>query len=236
MDAAAPSSGRKKLGCLRVILIFVVAVAVLIVLLYVEEDWRGARELAAAKARWQAAGYSLNPADYYPPPVPDDQNLAALPVFKLEPDPKNPKWIMDVRLRDALDEDKHGGWLRYRYNVKTKKEVTDLAENVKFAYAKMFPGKTPPASLLAQLEELYPVIVDLRTAAQTRPAFRMNFDYGHQPLWEMNLGPSPRKSTSRNCFHMTCSWPRRKISRRQRRATPSLIFKLRRMKGKFLPW
>jgi len=149
-------------------------------LLYLEEDWRGARELAAAKQRWQDAGYSLNPTDYYPPPVPDEQNLAALPIFNLEPDPKDPnhpKSLLDVRLREATDERQHGGWISSNDKKKT------LAAYVADAYAKQFPQKAAPASVVAQFEELYPLIVDLRTAAATRTAFRMNQDYGFQPVW-----------------------------------------------------
>lgn len=174
-------------GCLDYFGILVLLGIVVVPLLYLEEDWRGARELTEAKARWQAAGYSINAADYYPPPVPDAQNLAALPVFQLEPDPKdtrNPKPRVDVRLRAATDEDTHGGPLVDYYQKKKQ-----LPELVADAYAKNFPGKTPPASLLAQLEELYPIITDLRTAAPTHPEFRLKLDYGYVPAFNRPLGP-----------------------------------------------
>jgi hypothetical protein len=156
---------------------------VLVPLLYLEEDWRGARELAAAKQRWQDAGYSLNAADYYPPPVPDDQNLAALSVFQLEPSKDDPKRMVATRLSDSTNEEKHGGLLSDTY---TKR---DLVTNVAAAYAKVFAAKERPASSLAQLESLYPIIGDLRAAAATRLEFRLNIDFGAYPVWDRPLGP-----------------------------------------------
>jgi hypothetical protein len=162
----------------RGFLTLVLAVAALIVLLYVEENWRGGHELAGAKARWQRAGYSLTPSDYYPPSVPDNQNLAALPYFVLESDPKYHGELLDLHLRAAISDDQHGGEL-YDYDKKRQ-----LPELVAAAYAKKFPGQTAPASLVTQLEELYPILTDLRSASTTRPEFRLNQDYAYQPVWE----------------------------------------------------
>jgi hypothetical protein len=174
---------RKGGGCLRVFGFFAGIVILLIPLLYLEEDWRGAREFAAAKQRWQGAGYSLNPSDYYSAPVPDEQNLAALPVFELEPSPHNPKRLLAMRLSDATNEEKHGGVL---YDTYTKK---DLASNVAAAYAKAFAGQEPPASSLVQMEALYPILGELRTAAAKRPEFRVNVDFGSYPAWDRPWGP-----------------------------------------------
>ncbi len=170
-------------GCLRSFAIFAVVVVLFLVIFYTEENWRGAHALAAAKQQWQDAGYSLKAEDYYPPPVPDDQNLAALPIFQTEPNPawKGQPW--DKRLRDALDEDAHGGDV---YDYEHKQDISTLVAK---AYAKQFPGKMAPASGLAQFEELYPAVVDIRTAALTRPAFRLNQNYGQKPEWERPLGP-----------------------------------------------
>ncbi|HEX4139375.1 MAG TPA: hypothetical protein VHY09_03450 [Candidatus Methylacidiphilales bacterium] len=179
----ASTRAKRRKSCLGCLGLLVVLAAVLLPLLYLEEDWRGAHDLVAAKQRWRDAGYSLTAEDYYPPPVPDDQNLAALPIFQTEP---NPAWngqLWDKRLHDAMDEDAHGGEI-YDYEHKQ-----DLSTLVGKAYTKEFPGKTAPASRLAQFEELYPVIVDIRAAAVTRRAFRLNQDYGHQPPWDRPLGP-----------------------------------------------
>jgi len=64
--------------------------ATLIVLFYVEEDWRGARAWAATKAEWEARGESFDYARLIPPAVPDNENLAMLPIFQVVPDPERP--------------------------------------------------------------------------------------------------------------------------------------------------
>src|SRR5258708_8156653 len=63
---------------------FVLWTITLIIFFYVEEDWRGARAWAATKAEWEAKGESFDLNKFIPPPIPDDQNLAAIPLFKLE--------------------------------------------------------------------------------------------------------------------------------------------------------
>jgi hypothetical protein len=161
--------------------------AALVVLLYVEEDLRGARMLADAQARWKAAGFSLDPASYIPPPVPDDQNLAALPEFQYEPDPKNPGWVIPARLRDAIDAVNHGGTLQ------TYQLHEDFAADVQAAYARKFPGITPPQSAVEQLEQLYPFIVKLRSAAATRPLFRLNEDFTTHPIWARPISLTVRQ-------------------------------------------
>jgi len=63
---------------------FVLAVIALIVLLYIEEDWRGAHAWAVTKAKWEAKGETFDYAKFVPPPVPDVQNLAAIPLLELK--------------------------------------------------------------------------------------------------------------------------------------------------------
>lgn len=48
------------------------------------ENWRGARAWEAAQERAKEAGFSLDLADYQPPPVPDEENLLKNPDFLLE--------------------------------------------------------------------------------------------------------------------------------------------------------
>src|ERR1700677_650238 len=95
-------------GCFVLVMLGGIALGVLF---YLEEDWRGAHELAEAKARWQAAGFSLDAESCIPPRVPDERNLAALPIFQLEPDPETKGMRTDLRLKEAVDADKHGGAL-----------------------------------------------------------------------------------------------------------------------------
>ncbi len=62
---------------------FLLVVLTLIVLLYVEEDWRGARAWAATKAKWEARGEMFDLRAFIPPPVPESENLAVLPLFEI---------------------------------------------------------------------------------------------------------------------------------------------------------
>ena len=57
------------------------AAGTLAALFYAEEDWRGARAWNATKRDLKARGESIDSADFIPPPVPDDQNLAMAPLF-----------------------------------------------------------------------------------------------------------------------------------------------------------
>ena len=157
---------------------FILWAVTLIILFYVEEDWRGARAWAATKAEWEAKGETFDFNKFIPPPVPDDQNLAALAIFKMEPDPdpKNKGILVPLRLRQALDEDDHGGEL-----PGTKATPDELRTGLAMAYARAFPGTKPPADMLAQFEALYPIIPELRAAAAVRPYCRFNQDYAAQP-------------------------------------------------------
>ena len=176
-----PPLKKVSIGCLGCLGILVVLAVVLVPLLYVEEDWRGAHELAEVKARWKAEAYSLNPADYVPPAIPDDQNLAALPDFVLVPNPENNGSLEDTPLRNATNGETHGGSLQ---DYEKKENLTTLVSR---AYTKMFPGKTPPSSHVTQLEELYPLLVELRQFAEARPTFRLNQNYVHEPPWDRPL-------------------------------------------------
>ena len=170
----------------------------LIVLFYVEEDWRGARAWAATKAAWEAKGESLDPAKFVPPPIPDDENLAALPIFKVEPDPKENGARVPLKLRQALDEETHGGDL-----PRIKATPDELRVGLAKAYARAFPGATPPADMLAQFDALYPVIPEIRAAARARPSCRFNLDYDVQPpmFRSFNLLTGQIRLSQRLCLH-----------------------------------
>jgi hypothetical protein len=157
---------------------FILWTITLTVLLYAEEDWRGARAWALTKAKWEARGESFDRETYYPRPVPDDQNLAALSIFALEKDPAENDAIVPLKLRAALNEDFHGGQLP---NGRVTPNELRLA--VAAAYVRTFPGPTPPASIVAQFEALYPIIPQLRRAIMERPYCRFNSDYNSQPAW-----------------------------------------------------
>ncbi len=65
---------------------YVLLVAILvtpIAFLYAIENWRGARAWAAVVADLQSKGERLDVASITPPELPDDQNFASTPLFKL---------------------------------------------------------------------------------------------------------------------------------------------------------
>jgi len=164
-------------GCLK----FVLWTVTLIVLFYVEEDWRGARAWAATKAEWEAKGESFDLNKLIPPPVPDDQNLAAIPLFKMEPakDDKGNSDLEPVALRRAMrtgppnyELPSRGDWMRG--------ELPDMAK-IKNAiaadYSAAFKGATPPGDTLAQFDARYPFLTDFLAESANHPLCRFNPDY-----------------------------------------------------------
>jgi hypothetical protein len=169
---------------------FVLWSVTLIILFYVEEDWRGARAWAATKAEWEAAGISFNPQTYVPPPIPDDQNLAALPLFKQEPaDPKD-SFLEPVALRKALRIDQPAIDLPSPGNLQ-RGGLPDMAQiQILIAndYAEIFKNTSPRPDTLGQLDALYPFLADLRAASVVRSLCRFQLDYSIQPPAGRPLG------------------------------------------------
>ena len=164
---------------------FVLGVTTLIVVFYMEEDWRGAHAWAVTKAKWEAQGESLDYKTFIPPPVPDDQNLAALPLFKLYADIgyDGSTYMEDRALRDAL----RTAQPEYKLPAAGKWQQGELPDMGKIRptiaahYAKAFKGVTPLAGALEQFDAIYPFLSELRAAAATRPLFRVNENYDISP-------------------------------------------------------
>ncbi len=160
---------------LKVVLIAITV----IVLLYAEEDWRGARAWAATKARWEARGETLDFKDFIPPPIPDDQNLAAIPAFRLEQvrDSRGGVYLDDAPLRDAL---RHRSLFENDFPFGSQwrrgqlPDMEQLRRTVAARYTQVSKS-APSADPLVQLDELYPLLPDLRAAA-ARPDCRFAFD------------------------------------------------------------
>ncbi len=132
---------------------FVLIAITLIILLYVEEDWRGARAWAATKAKWEARGVSFDPNAYIPPLVPDAENLAALPLFKMQPDPDPDPRVhgtlapLTLRRAFANNSDAHplpplGDWQRGK-----AAEMEKIGLAIGAEYAAAFPGRPVPKDL-----------------------------------------------------------------------------------------
>lgn len=162
---------------------FCLFVITLITFFYVEEDWRGAHVWAATKATWQSNGISFDPQTYIPPAIPDDENLAAIPLFKQEPinpaeptvlDPK----ILKIALRTDLPGNElppTGGWQKGK-----SADMAQIQTTISKDFAQAFPQTMPPASTLAQFEALYPFQADLRAAASIRPLCRFEASYTYE--------------------------------------------------------
>lgn len=65
---------------LRATLIAIASLAVLGLLFYLEEDWRGRHDWQNFKQQHEATGEKLDIASFVPPAVPDDQNFAMTPI------------------------------------------------------------------------------------------------------------------------------------------------------------
>ena len=174
---------------------FVLGVIALIILLYVEEDWRGAHAWAVTKAKWEAKGEKFDYSKFIPPPVPDEQNLAAISLFELKMekstyDPSVPHLGMPaleraMRSDDSAIELPHGGnWERGEAPDMGKIRTT-LAKD----YGIVFKGQTPPRDMLAQFDAIFPFTADLRATAATRPYFRLNMNYAVSPPVLRPFGP-----------------------------------------------
>ena len=80
------------------ILPLLVAWRALIALFYAEEDWRGKRAWEKLRREGEAKGEHFDRESFIPPPIPDDQNFAAMPLisamFDYQYDPaKKADWL-----------------------------------------------------------------------------------------------------------------------------------------------
>ncbi len=172
---------------------FVLAVIALVILLYIEEDWRGAHNWAVTKARWEAKGETFDYSKFIPPPVPDNQNLAAIPLFKLGPSKytNSNSYVGMPALDQAIHEDLSnleyvptGNWMEGELPDKAKIQKA-IAAN----YSLVFKDAKPPDDALTQFNAIYPFFSDFLAAAATHPVFRINMDYAVSPPAARSFGP-----------------------------------------------
>jgi hypothetical protein len=172
---------------------WLLGIGLVVVLFYLEEDWRGAHMWAETKAEWEAKGESFDRTKFIPPPVPDEQNLAALPLFKLGPmkDKLGTAYLglptLSKAMRDGppLSEiPSVGSW--------SKGELPDLAKiraEIASDYAAIFKDAKLPVSALAQFDAIYPFLDELRSVSASRPLFRLNLDYLADPPYQRGIQP-----------------------------------------------
>ena len=169
---------------------FILWTITLIALFYAEENWRGARMWAATKAKWETQGESL---DYFgtkfiPPAITDSQNLAAIPLFQLAPDPEYPnqKDLHLLVLEHAMRSDRTS---RAGSNIPSSPrwqvgELSDpdrLQKAVAAEYAAAFKDTAPPPKSIDQFEALFPFLSELRSFVGERPGFRLALEYANNP-------------------------------------------------------
>ena len=81
-ETATTSSPTKRWTILRRCLIGVAIFLTLIATFYTEESWRGKRAWENCKRALEAKGIKMDWVEHIPPPVPDDQNVFAVPEMQ----------------------------------------------------------------------------------------------------------------------------------------------------------
>jgi hypothetical protein len=158
---------------------FVIVLTALLVLFYVEEDWRAQHAWADLKTKWEAKGISFDPRAYIPKPIPDDQNLAAIPLFKVG----GPHEIAALHEISKGELPSAGHWQRGLLPDMPKIR-TALAK----AYADAFPKGPALTNAVEQLDAIYPFLAELRAASAVRSLCLFKQDYRIEPPWARPLG------------------------------------------------
>ena len=173
--------------------------AVLVVLFYVEENWRGARALEIYKRQLVAKGATLDWKSFVPPPVPDSDNFAMTPFLAPLFDfvPGTQTW-RDINARnDAMSFAKNfptipfeGGW-RVGNRINLTAWGNEPRTKRKGRTAESDQSSTPDrakaaSAILAALAEYEAVIEELRTASR-RSQSRFNVGYDNDDLYGILL-------------------------------------------------
>jgi len=157
---------------------FVLWTVTIVVLLYAEEDWRGARAWAAAKAKWEAKGETFDYAKFIPPPVPDSENLGAVPLFQYSHDELP---VFDKATEIFTDTPPSvlpptGDWMKG-----VLPDVAKMRDYVAVYYPKFIRGGAMPAYPLAQFDGLFPFEGQLKEESAKRPFCRFDGGYSYAP-------------------------------------------------------
>jgi len=185
-------------------LVFLIAV-VGVLGFYLEEDARGAAVLRQKEAQIEAQGVSLDPAAYYPTLPPTEQNLGALSIFEIEPDPAGiwPGSMQDPALKLALKplidhlpykNDTTGRPDLLPFLDKWTQGAPDLVLlRTKLAAldSRLHPEVPPTAdaTVLQLLAQLAPVLGDLRSASAARPLCVFPRDYRTASMHDFSFAP-----------------------------------------------
>jgi len=160
-------------------------------LFYVEEDIRGKHEWDAANKNLQSMGDTADFNALIPPEVPEDQNLAASPIFQVPSPAENNNTSLSNPLRTALKDiapnydslPKTGNWL--------KDESTDWGPLEKYLsdrYNKVFDHPESNLDVVQEIDALCPALIDLRREASVKPRCRFARDYIVTPPYNRQYG------------------------------------------------
>ncbi len=143
----------------RRILIGFLFFATFIALFYAEEDWRGARDWTRVEKELRAKGEPLTLDKILPASIPDNENVAAAPIFKeLWTNPKNAR-LSQLKLPGPLNSSTPA------MGDSMSGEPMDL-----LGWQKLLTGKSNPqtaaADILTALSKYDPILQDLDQALQ----------------------------------------------------------------------
>ena len=183
------------------------AVVTLVALFYAEEDWRGARAWNATKRDLKARGESVDPTDFIPPSVPDEQNLAMAPLFvrmfryKVSPKTQQLTFDGDYSLHnETFDTLSTIPWGAYHQGSPhpvnsgtwTTGHTLDLSRvQTYYRQRKDFPQPPQPGipadDVLLALTHYQPLLDELAQAAAKRPSTRFPVNWTLHPVWGIAL-------------------------------------------------
>ena len=180
-----------------------IIVLVLLAALDAEEDLRGYLYWNQAKAEILAQGESLDQKSFIPPPVPEEQNFGALPIFRMEVAATGTTNAVGMdeafahadpgKLPGSKDASPEPGQFPYLGNF-LKGEAPDVPAITKRLVElchSAFPTKPVPAD--ATPEDLFsllcPALKELRAENESHPDCRFDIDYVSQPAEMRPMGP-----------------------------------------------
>ena len=167
---------------LSVLLLPAAILVTAVALFYVWTNWAGARELRVALAQLEVKKESMRIEDFVPPPVPDDENVAAAPIFR----------ELFVSEKDSRLGKLALPWKSSLRLVAGENCLVKIAKEIDPA----FSGDEAPAgrAVLESLASSDPVLAELREALR-RPEVSWPLDYskGFEMLLP-HIGPMMKAS------------------------------------------
>jgi hypothetical protein len=193
------------------LLLGLACLAGLIVLFYAEEDIRGRLAWGQFKAQWEAKGEKFDLAAFIPPPVPDDQNFAMMPVVSttygqiLDRDGHHlspPNTNVMNRLHMPLDSGDGGptnGIGNWQKAIRSNLEAWQRYYRQLSLRTNLFPvapqPQTPAADVLLALSKYGSTIEELRGAAAL-PGSRFPLNYDSEEPYAILL---PHLAPAKGC-------------------------------------